>query len=155
MHTIRQWRIGTMLWCDGCLMVGHRIPATTRSLNPEYAKYAFCEECASKYNAILLDKERDRHAQKGVKQAVWSSVNYPSRLRGDGMFKIKYGGKHYTGCVCDICGALNGNHRQMCVCPYCGGKEGGHTRECHCPQCLGQGGRHSPDCECPVCHRLG
>jgi hypothetical protein len=144
-----------MPWCDGCLMAGFHVPATTRSLNPEYAKYAFCEECASRFNAIPLYRERDNQAQKEPKKPVWSSINYPSRLRGNGVFKIKYGGKHYRGCVCDICGALNGNHRGMCVCPYCGGKESGHTQECRCPQCLGKQGKHNESCECPVCHRLG
>lgn len=139
------------MWCDGCLMVGRHVPATTRSLNPEYAKYAFCEECALKYNVIFLDLESDRQAKK----TVHTPVSHFSRHQGGGVFKMKYGGKHYKGCVCDICGSLDGKHTHLCACPYCGGKAGKHNPECHCPQCFGPNGKHNPHCECPVCHRLG
>lgn len=138
-------------WCDGCLMVGVRVPATTRSLNPEYTRYAFCEECATKYNAIRLDEASEKKPPK----TVWSPANYPSRLRGTEPFTIKYGGKHYKGCFCEICGSLDGNHTHMCICPYCGGRAEVHHAECHCPQCFKPGGEHHSFCECPVCHRLG
>lgn len=141
----------TARWCDGCLMAGLHVPATTRSLNPEYARYAFCEDCARKYNAVLLEEIRDKKTLK----TVWSPMNYPSRRGGREVFKIKYGGKHYAGCVCDICGALDGNHTLMCTCPYCGGKAGEHHEDCRCPQCFKPKGNHDPHCECPVCHRLG
>lgn len=138
-------------WCDACLMIGLHVPATTRSLNPEYARYAFCEECAAKYNAVLLDTAADKRPLKTVR----SFASYPSRTRGGEAFKTKYGGKHYKGCVCDICGALDGRHTLMCTCPYCGGKAGEHHGECRCPQCFKAKGEHQPYCDCPVCHRLG
>jgi hypothetical protein len=137
--------------CESCLMVGRYVPATTRSLNPEYANYAFCEECASRYDAMFLGDESVSES----KRLEYASIRYSSRHGGGRVFKVKFGGKHYKGCVCDVCGALDGNHTRLCACPYCGGKEGNHNPECYCPQCFKPNGEHHPYCECPVCHRLG
>lgn len=142
---------GAMLWCEGCLMVGHHVPATTRSIHPDYSGYVFCEDCASKYDAMFLGDE----SVSEYKRLEYASIRYSYLHARGGVFTVKYGGNHYIGCVCDVCGSLDGNHTRLCACPYCGGKEGNHNPECNCPQCFGPKGEHHSYCECPVCHRLG
>jgi hypothetical protein len=149
-------------WCDSCLMAGKRVPATTRSTHPDYAKFDLCEECAAKLNAReALEKTQSPSPDLGA------SATFP---RGGGGYSasarvgfqhhksemlIKMGGKHFRGCICPICGGLDGKHTHLCSCPICGAKDGKHRPYCSCPQCSELGGKHHPYCECPVCHRLG
>lgn len=132
-------------------MLGHQVPATTRSIHPDFSRYVFCEDCAAKYDLMFLCDESASEARR----LEHAAIRFSSLHGGSGSFTIKHGGKHYKGCVCDVCGALDGNHTRLCTCPYCGGKAGEHNLECFCPQCYGQRGEHNSSCECPVCHRLG
>jgi hypothetical protein len=140
-----------MPWCDSCFKEGALVPATTRSFNPKYSRYLLCDECASKYDLMFLTDDSRSEAKRFER----ASVLFASLHGGGGVFKLKYGGKHYIGCVCDACGAFDGKHARFCACPYCGGKEGKHNPECRCPQCFGEQANHNASCECPVCHRLG
>ena len=36
--------------CESCLVAGEHTPATTRSINPEFAGYDLCAECAAEYD---------------------------------------------------------------------------------------------------------
>ena len=36
--------------CESCLVAGKHVPATTRSVNPEFCGYALCSECAEEYD---------------------------------------------------------------------------------------------------------
>lgn len=149
-------------WCEACLLAGVRVPAAARSINPDYAKYELCEECAARYDAMLItNKENGVDSQhphpcrdSGFKKMEYAATGRSRRYR-EGEVIMKYGGKHYKGCICDICGGLNGKHSQLCACPHCGEKEGKHKPYCHCPQCFESGEKHHQYCECPVCHCLG
>lgn len=138
-------------------MAGKRVPATTRSSNPDYAKYDLCEECAARFDAMESDPEGQRPAfgvhrgGSGGGYATSPRSGFPQRTE----MLIKMGGRHFKGCICPICGGLDGKHTHLCACPICGEKEGKHSPYCFCPQCSETGGRHHPYCECPVCHRLG
>ncbi len=144
-------------WCESCLMAGKRIPATTRSSNPDYAKYDLCEECAAKFDALESEQDLQRSGTgfyRGPSGGGYpSSPRFSSHQKSDML--IKMGGRHFKGCICPICGGLDGKHTHLCTCPVCGEKEGRHSPYCSCPQCSEMGGRHHPYCECPVCHRLG
>ena len=149
-------------WCDSCLMSGKRVPATTRSINPDYAKFDLCEECAAKFDAMGA-LEGDPPPSPGLGAGAGFSRGgggYTSAPRSGfqthkSEVPIKMGGKHFRGCICPICGGLDGKHTHLCVCPICGGREGKHHPYCSCSQCSELGGKHHPYCECPVCHRLG
>uniref|UniRef100_A0A7C3SJP4 Uncharacterized protein n=1 Tax=Desulfobacca acetoxidans TaxID=60893 RepID=A0A7C3SJP4_9BACT len=144
-------------WCESCLMAGKRVPATTRSNNPVYAKYDLCEECAAKFDAMESDQEVQRPAPGGYR-GIGVGGHMPTPRPGfqqKSEMPIKMGGHHFKGCICPICGGLDGKHTHLCTCPYCGEKGGKHKPYCCCPQCSEMGGKHHPYCECPVCHRLG
>jgi hypothetical protein len=40
--------------CESCLVAGEHVPATTRSVNPDYAGYVLCQECAAEYDSRWL-----------------------------------------------------------------------------------------------------
>jgi hypothetical protein len=145
-------------WCESCLMSGKRVPATTRSINPDYAKYDLCEECAAKFDAMqeAENYQEPSPAPSYPRGGGGSSASFPGfGYHHREEIPVKMGGKHFKGCICPICGGLDGKHTHLCVCPVCGGKAGKHTPYCFCPQCSEKGGKHHPYCECPVCHRLG
>lgn len=151
----RRWIRVAEKWCESCLMTGKRVPATTRSSNPDYGKYDLCEECAAKFDALENDKGYHRpplgHPIGGGGSGSMPGFGYHHRSE----ILVKMGGQHFKGCICPICGGLDGKHTHLCACPICSAREGKHTPHCSCPQCSEQGGKHHPYCECPVCHRLG
>ncbi len=143
-------------WCESCLMAGKRVPATTRSINPDYSKYDFCEECAAKFDA----RESGEAYRRPIPSFHGGAGGMGSAFRRPGYQQesdvvLKLGGQHFKGCICPICGGLDGKHTILCTCPFCGAKEGKHLQYCSCPQCSEMGGKHHSYCECPVCHRLG
>ena len=71
------------------------------------------------------------------------------------MSDFKFGGDHYSHCVCPICKGLGSDHYSYCVCPICKKLGGDHYDYCVCPICKKLGGKHSNHCACPVCHRIG
>lgn len=41
----------TQHWCESHLEAGERVPATTRSTNPDWSGYQLCAECAAEYDS--------------------------------------------------------------------------------------------------------
>jgi hypothetical protein len=39
--------------CDSCKETGIHTPATTHSINPDFAGYCLCEACAAEYDARM------------------------------------------------------------------------------------------------------
>lgn len=48
--------------CESCAVDGRTVPATTRSINPEYSGYVLCEECAAEYDSRIPAQARDIRA---------------------------------------------------------------------------------------------
>jgi hypothetical protein len=40
-----------MKYCDSCAQAGEIVPATTKSVNPDWEGYDLCEECAREYDS--------------------------------------------------------------------------------------------------------
>lgn len=36
--------------CESCVVAGEKVPATTRSVHPDYSGYDLCDECAGEYD---------------------------------------------------------------------------------------------------------
>jgi hypothetical protein len=71
------------------------------------------------------------------------------------MSDFKFGGEHYSHCVCPVCKRLGGDHYSYCVCPICKKLGGDHYSHCVCSVCKKLGGDHHSHCVCPVCKKLG
>ena len=39
--------------CESCLVAGEKVPATTRSTNPDWIGYDLCAKCAEEYDSRL------------------------------------------------------------------------------------------------------
>lgn len=41
------------IYCESCAETGIQTVATTKSINPDFAGYALCEDCAAEYDSRI------------------------------------------------------------------------------------------------------
>ncbi|MBW1953636.1 MAG: hypothetical protein JRI66_11235 [Deltaproteobacteria bacterium] len=67
--------------CESCLASGRKVPATTRSRNPDYAGYELCEDCAREYDSrVQVRLSLSLECKRYLSEAMRVGAHEPGRL---------------------------------------------------------------------------